>query len=494
MQKTIFLFPILFSVFFILSATSCGKDDEATGSSEKQITSFKIKDMLGVINEEDKTIELTFLHTEDIDLTKLTPVVQVSLGATVSPKSGEVVDFTNPVNYVVTAENKSRETYKVTVIKEKSNEAKISKIEFEGITVERFILHEPISTIEVQVPYGTDVKALKPIITFTGKEISPSNGEVQDFTRAIEYTVVAEDGTEVKYNVAVIFGNFTNMEIHSVNKNPIKVEERFIIKGIFPPKDNIVFVGGEKVTVVRNSATELEVIAPVLSSGLYDIKVQNDGVFLVHPKLANIENVGYPIIKSVLVKNNTLDLLEVTITGENLKRFKNKDFTIHQNMIDYKPTVNIYQDAFYLASDLTFEEDGSKIVIKKAKIHVAGQFEFYITADTESNGYVTGNTKQFLVDGPTLGFPEITSITPSVLKIGVDNATLKGTNLAGKTVTMYRYYHDPSDGGYYDYVYPTTNEFTIYPLNITYNPIGKYDVILEINEKFSNAVEIEYIP
>lgn len=61
---------------------------------------------------------MTLPYSEKVDLTKLIPVIQVSLGATINPKSGDVVDFTNPVNYLVTAEDKSQAVYKVTVIKE----------------------------------------------------------------------------------------------------------------------------------------------------------------------------------------------------------------------------------------------------------------------------------------------------------------------------------------------------------------------------------------
>ena len=295
MKNAKFLFYILFSVFCILG-TSCSSsdDDQMTESSLKQITSFEIKDILGSINEEGKTIVLTFPHTEVVDIARLTPVVKVSLGATVSPTSGEVVDFTKPVNYIVTAEDKSQTTYKVTVIKEISNVAKILDFEFEGVKVEAARLYEPTNTLEVQVPYGTDVTALKPIITFTGKEISPNNGVIQDFTKAIEYTITAEDDTKVTYKVVVVFGEFTDMDIHSVNKNPIKVNEHFIIKGIFPPENNIVFVGDTKATIVRSSATELEVIAPVLPSGLYDIRVENEGMFVLITNLANIENTDLP--------------------------------------------------------------------------------------------------------------------------------------------------------------------------------------------------------
>jgi hypothetical protein len=47
----------------------------------------------------------------------MTPTISVSPGAAVSPASGTVCNFTNPVTYTVTAENGDTETYTITVTK-----------------------------------------------------------------------------------------------------------------------------------------------------------------------------------------------------------------------------------------------------------------------------------------------------------------------------------------------------------------------------------------
>ena len=49
------------------------------------------------------------------DVTLLSPTIVVSEGATVAPTSGTAKDFTNPVEYVVTAEGGATKTYTVTV-------------------------------------------------------------------------------------------------------------------------------------------------------------------------------------------------------------------------------------------------------------------------------------------------------------------------------------------------------------------------------------------
>ena len=81
--------------------------------NEKRILSFTIDDVEGEINETAKTVTLTM--PEGTDVTELVPTIEVSEGATVSPDSGEAQDFTNPVEYTVTAQNGTTAVYTVTV-------------------------------------------------------------------------------------------------------------------------------------------------------------------------------------------------------------------------------------------------------------------------------------------------------------------------------------------------------------------------------------------
>lgn len=93
-------------------------DQEPAKSSEKQITSFKIGDKVGTIDESAKTISVTVAH--DANVTQLTPTIEISAKATVNPASGVQQDFTSPVTYTVTAEDKTTAEYTVTVTKEQT--------------------------------------------------------------------------------------------------------------------------------------------------------------------------------------------------------------------------------------------------------------------------------------------------------------------------------------------------------------------------------------
>jgi hypothetical protein len=95
--------------------TSCSGDDDLKEGN--QITSFELKikdeDARVFIKEVEKTIDVYV--PAGTNVTKLTPVVKISSGASVVPLEEDEVDFTHPMPYTVTAENGVSQTYTVTV-------------------------------------------------------------------------------------------------------------------------------------------------------------------------------------------------------------------------------------------------------------------------------------------------------------------------------------------------------------------------------------------
>jgi glutamine amidotransferase-like uncharacterized protein len=82
-------------------------------SSAKAITSLSLAGKVGVINETNHTVAIGLSYGTSV--TALAPTITVSDKATISPASGGLMDFTNPVVYTVTAENGSTQSYIVTV-------------------------------------------------------------------------------------------------------------------------------------------------------------------------------------------------------------------------------------------------------------------------------------------------------------------------------------------------------------------------------------------
>lgn len=83
-----------------------------------------------------------------------------------------------------------------------SNAKSITAFAFEDPAADGTI-DESAHTIEVIVPFGTDVTALVPTIVYTGDSITPPGGETQDFSGPVVYTVTAEDASTQDYTITV---------------------------------------------------------------------------------------------------------------------------------------------------------------------------------------------------------------------------------------------------------------------------------------------------
>lgn len=125
---------LLLFAFFITLIFSCGSsEDDATPevlSSLKEMSSFKISNLNGIINSDDKTVQLNL--SKSADLSALSPTISISDKATVSPASDAVQDFTNPVTYTLTAEDGSTAAYTVSVFAECASADHVHAFTYDG--------------------------------------------------------------------------------------------------------------------------------------------------------------------------------------------------------------------------------------------------------------------------------------------------------------------------------------------------------------------------
>ncbi|MFA5050886.1 MAG: DUF5018 domain-containing protein [Patescibacteria group bacterium] len=167
-------------------------------NSAKAITSFDFAAyaVVGAINEDTKTIVATLPYGTDV--TALVPMITTT-GKTVSPASGAAQDFTDPVAYTVTAEDKSTQTYTVAITVAANPAKAITDFSFKGLGAG--VINETNHVITVTVPFGTKVNALTPTIVINGVAVSPASGMTQDFTHSVIYTVTAADDSTQAYTV-----------------------------------------------------------------------------------------------------------------------------------------------------------------------------------------------------------------------------------------------------------------------------------------------------
>ncbi|MCR1024375.1 DUF5018 domain-containing protein [Cellulophaga baltica] len=164
-------------------------------SDLKDITIFAIDGVNGTITGTDITVILP----STTDVTALEPTV-THTGDTASPVSGVAQDFTNPVEYTVTAADGTTQVYTVTV---SLAPALSSDKDITSFTIDGETENNSATAFTITLPAGTDVTALSPSITHTGASINPASGVAQDFINPVEYTVTAADGTTQVYTVTV---------------------------------------------------------------------------------------------------------------------------------------------------------------------------------------------------------------------------------------------------------------------------------------------------
>ena len=90
---------------------------ETATTTAKGITSFSVSGVVGAVNNTTNTITITMPRGTDV--TKLTPVIATNGVKSLTPGSGETVNFTNAVTYTAAMEDGSSKTYTVTVYVDK---------------------------------------------------------------------------------------------------------------------------------------------------------------------------------------------------------------------------------------------------------------------------------------------------------------------------------------------------------------------------------------
>lgn len=202
-------FPFLSTLFclLLLWAASCKKtkDPVVPKSSEKAISGFAFGGLSPAVTASVSGNAITATVPFGTALTALVPTITTSAKATVSPASGVAQNFSSAVTYTVTAEDGTTQRYTVTVGVGKSTQKDITAFAFNGLTpAVACVVDGTTKTISATLPAGTDATRLVPTLTLSPKAtVTPATGVAQDFSKAVTYTVTAEDGSTQAYTTAV---------------------------------------------------------------------------------------------------------------------------------------------------------------------------------------------------------------------------------------------------------------------------------------------------
>ncbi|BAV94270.1 pkd domain containing protein [Ichthyobacterium seriolicida] len=272
--KSVFYFVFL-SVFIL----SCIKSDKVKNNDSREcsISSFILEksknegkifaNRNGVIDEKVTPPTITLHLSESATLSGLKPTI-VHSGVSFSPNEKKGITFSanSATEYTVIAKNGQKKVYKVIIIKDLKSSKLISfkfKAEGDNLNTGKIVkeLGGVISTtdsdnhtITINVPHNAVLTNLTPHIELhKGASVSPQATIAQDFSSQKTYTVTAQDGTIVTYNVTVTqnavpqiqsftftntdknLGNNIVVEVnHSEGEIIVKVAHNAILEGLTP--------------------------------------------------------------------------------------------------------------------------------------------------------------------------------------------------------------------------------------------------------------------
>lgn len=250
---------ILFVLSLVFILAACKEDTTVPKSSAKSITKFTFSQLNPVVQAtiDESTKRISAVVPPTADVTKLIPSISVSLKAKVLPDSGKVQDFTNEVTYSVTAEDGSKQDYKVMISRTKFSGKDILSFTFADFTPAIVAKIDPVTkTITATVPATADLTKLKPTITLSDRAtIIPASATVLDFSKPVNFTVTAEDaGTQV-YAVTIIkeisesLNNNTTVFISNQSGEALAIDA---VKGTLKWKDKVDLRADVKSPIVSN--------------------------------------------------------------------------------------------------------------------------------------------------------------------------------------------------------------------------------------------------
>jgi len=188
---------------------------------------FGLEEFDGEIIDSEKKINVGVPFIYQDELGEVTAIFEVSLNAISVPLSGSSLDFSGgPVPIEVTADDGTKVVWTVAVVLGMNTKAEILSFSLK-VGDENFEAEIDSETFKITFEdafwnsYRGALAVAVPTITISsGATINPPSGTSQDFTKAVEYTVTAQDGVTIhKWTVETeilpaMQANITHFSIH----------------------------------------------------------------------------------------------------------------------------------------------------------------------------------------------------------------------------------------------------------------------------------------
>ena len=150
------------------------------------------------------------------------------------------------------------------------SEKDILSFDLSGISSQKTTISQDLKQILIEVPYGTQLTGLKPIIKISsGASLVPASNYPQDFSKLVYYTITGIDGTKTVYKVSVVNAPQPKPEILSFDKSIVEAGEKIIVSG----KNFGYYPGALKSNLVSSSNVTIPVNTRYLDSSRVEITI-----------------------------------------------------------------------------------------------------------------------------------------------------------------------------------------------------------------------------
>ncbi len=179
-------------------------------NTANDMTGFVVENQVGTPVIDTTNHSVTFHMPYGTDVTTLTPVLTLSAEAVVSPESGVSRNFTAAQSYIVTAKDNTTQVWTVNCVVDKNTANDITGFAVPGQMGDTKI-NTSNHSVSFQMPYGSDVTALKPLLTVSvGAMVSPTLDIGVNFSMTQSFTVTAQNGTPQAWTVTCLQKNTAN--------------------------------------------------------------------------------------------------------------------------------------------------------------------------------------------------------------------------------------------------------------------------------------------
>ena len=185
--------PLRYSVT-AADGTVCAYDVSASvaETSDRGIERFAALGSVAAISGD----EIALVVPYGANLDALSPEI-VHHGARLTPGSGVPQSFVDPVRYTLLERDGQLHAYTVHVERAAVSDTTLTSFSLLG-RQGRIVGN----TVRVDLPHGTQLAAVAPLLTQLGARVSPVSGTTRNLSQDVIYTVIAADGTRRDYTVS----------------------------------------------------------------------------------------------------------------------------------------------------------------------------------------------------------------------------------------------------------------------------------------------------